>query len=380
MNMPPNLFDPSRYEACRRPLLQAESLPNWCYVSPAFYEREVETIHRRGWHLVGRQDELPNAGDFQVFDLCGESVIVVRAEDGRVYAHANTCRHRGTRLLDGKGACRKIICPYHAWTYDLDGGLFGLKGMEKTQDFRREDNGLLPVRLEEWAGFLFVCFSDESPDLAAWLGNLTEEFAPYDFSRYRLVRRKTYHLDCNWKIYIENAMEDYHTPTVHKSSIGLQETSPLDTVGEWDAIHMEAADPIAVLPEDDTPFEHASGLTGRPAGGTFFTAIYPTTFLAATQDCMWWLQTLPDGPDKCRVIHGACFPENTVRRPDFEEHVWKYYKRWDKSIPEDNDISERQQAGLASAFNRPGRLSVHEPVVHSMANWVLDQVLDPPRS
>ena len=91
---------------------------------------------------------------------------------------------------------------------------------------------------------------------------------------------------------------------------------------------------------------------------------------------MWWLQTLPDGPRRCKVIHGACFPSTTAARDDFEDHVWKYYKRWDRSIPEDNAISERQQAGLESAFSQPGPLSVHEPVVHSMANWVLDRVLD----
>ena len=132
-----------------------------------------------------------------------------------------------------------------------------------------------------------------------------------------------YDLDCNWKLYIENAMEDYHTPTVHRSSIGLQETVPLEGKGQWDSIHMEAEATIAILAEDDTPFPHAEGLSGRPAGGTFFTAIYPTTFFGSTQDCMWWLQTLPDGPRRCKVIHGACFPATTVARDDLDDHVWK---------------------------------------------------------
>jgi phenylpropionate dioxygenase-like ring-hydroxylating dioxygenase large terminal subunit len=248
--------------------------------------------------------------------------------------------------------------------------------MEKSMGFDKGEHGLVPVRLSTWAGFMFVCFAEQTESLGDWLGSLVDKFAPYRLERYRCVRRVAYDLDCNWKLYIENAMEDYHTPTVHRSSIGLQETTPLDTIGQWDSIHMEADDTIAVLPEDSTPFPHADGLTGRPAGSTFFTAVYPTTFFGSTQDCMWWLQTLPDGPRRCRVIHGACFPESTVARPDFGDHVWKYYKRWNRSIPEDNDISERQQAGLESAFSAPGRLSVHEPVVHSMANWVLDRVLD----
>ncbi len=146
--------------------------------------------------------------------------------------------------------------------------------------------------------------------------------------------------------------------------------------GEWDAIFMPAPRTIAVLAEDlASAFPPIAGLDGRPAAGTFFTVIYPSTFFATTQDCMWWLQELPQGPGRTKVVVGSCFPRETVARPDFAEKVEKYYKRWDKSLPEDNAISELQQIGLASRFARPGRLSVHEPVVHRIANWVLDRVL-----
>jgi choline monooxygenase len=104
--------------------------------------------------------------------------------------------------------------------------------------------------------------------------------------------------------------------------------------------------------------------------------IYPCTFFATTQDCMWWLQEFPLGPARTKVVIGSCFPRDTVARPDFAEKVEKYYRRWDKSIPEDNAISELQQAGLNSRFARPGRLSVHEPAIHRIGNWVLDRVLD----
>ena len=93
-------------------------------------------------------------------------------------------------------------------------------------------------------------------------------------------------------------------------------------------------------------------------------------------DCMWWLQSIPFAADRMRVTIGSCFPETTVNRPDFEREVSVYYKRWDKALPEDNYISERQQEGLGSSFCAAGRLSVHEPVVHALDNWVLDRVLD----
>jgi len=370
------LFDPSLYEDVRKPLLQASSLPPWCYTSETFYAREVDRIFMTAWHLAGRLDEIADPGDYLVHDICGESTLVVRGDDDVVRAFANTCRHRGTRLLDGAGSCRAIICPYHAWTYDRQGNLSGLRGMEKTSDFDPAVNGLLPVRLETWCGFMFVCFDEEQSNLKDWLGNLPDEFSTCRWEDMRCTRRKDYDLDCNWKIYVENAMEDYHTATVHRASIGLQECDVMASEGQWDSIWAEAHRTLAVLPEDDVPFPHIEGLTGRNADGAYFTVVYPATFFGSTQDCMWWLQCIPKSANRMRVTIGSCFPESTVARPDFEQAVSVYYKRWDKALPEDNDISERQQQGLHSRYSRPGRLSVHEPIVHALDNWVLDRVLD----
>jgi phenylpropionate dioxygenase-like ring-hydroxylating dioxygenase large terminal subunit len=373
-----DIFDPRHYEGARRPFLEAESLPPWCYTSPAFYEREVERIFAAVWNFVGRADEVAKPGDYLVFDLVGRSVIVLRDRAGGLRAFANTCRHRGTRLLDGSGNCRSIACPYHAWVYDLDGRLISSLGMEETAGFDPAAYGLAPVRLESWDGFLFVNFAAEGASLAAYLGDLPQRFASYRFADMVCVRRKEYDLACNWKLYVENAMEDYHTPTVHRKSIGLQKTLLEEGgTGEWDAIFMPAPETIAVLAEDlPSAFPPIEGLTGKPAGGTFFSVLYPSTFFATTQDCMWWLQEFPMGPGRTKVVVGSCFPRSTVERPDFPEKVQKYYRRWDKSLPEDNAISEAQQAGLVTGMARPGRLSVHEPAVHRIANWVLDRVLD----
>jgi hypothetical protein len=139
---------------------------------------------------------------------------------------------------------------------------------------------------------------------------------------------------------------------------------------------MPAEKTIALLKEDlDSAFPAIPTLDAKTARGTYFAVIYPMTFFATTQDCMWWLQQFPQGATRTKVVIGSCFPRATVARPDFAERVEKYYRRWDKSMPEDNAISERQQAGL-SFLSRPGRLSIHEPVVRDIANWVLDHLLD----
>ena len=373
---PPNMFDPDIYSDVRLPYLDAKTLPPWCYTSDEFFEREVERIFLHTWNFVAREDELPNAGDFLVLDMFGESIIVIRSSAGPINAFVNACPHRGTRILSEQGHCRAMVCPYHGWTFDHNGRLKGARGMEKTHQFDLNEHGLTPIRLERWDGFMFINFDHEAESLHEHLGDITEKFASYNLSDMVCVRRKEYDLKCNWKIFMENAMEDYHTPVVHRSSIGLQDTIPEITRGNWDSIRMESSKSIAVLPGETTPFPHIKGLSGEPASGSYFTVIHPTTFFGSTHDCMWFMQELPLGADRTKLIVGSCFPRETVARDDFDEVVEKYYYRWDSSIPEDNAISERQQAGLTSAFSKQGRLSSHEPIVHYIANWVLDRVLD----
>ena len=373
--LPANLFDSTHYEDVRRPLIEASTLPSWCYTSEAFYQREVEQIFLKQWNFAGRLDEIPDSGDYMSLDFCGESVIVIRGKDDVVRAFANVCRHRSARLLEGRGRCRTIVWPYHSWVYDLDGTLLRMKGMEQTAGFDPAENGLIPLQVESWAGFLFVSFANDVMPLEEHLGDMTEQYASYRFADMLCVRRRSYDLKCNWKLYIENAMEDYHTATVHKDSIGNQDCVPVSTKGQWAAIHLEAADTIAVLTEDNTTLPHIENLSGLAAKGTYFSVIYPGTFFATHQDCMWWLQLLPHAPDRTTVVIGSCFPRSSIAREDFAREVLKYYARWDKALPEDNAISERQQQGLNSRSSRPGRLSYYEPCVHAIANWVLDQTI-----
>ena len=184
--------------------------------------------------------------------MVGKSILLTRDRQGALHAFANFCRHRGTRLADGKGNCKVLTCPYHGWSFAHSGELVGVPGMEQTKGFDRKHWNLLALRLESWAGFLFVNFDREAEPLAAYLGNLPERFASYRFEDFVCVRRKEYDIACNWKVYLENAMEDYHTPVVHKNSIGLQQTTTEQETrrGNWDAIFMPAKRTIAVLPEE----------------------------------------------------------------------------------------------------------------------------------
>lgn len=371
-----NLFDPAHYANVRLPVLEASHLPPWCYTSEAFYQREVERIFMKVWNPIGRADEIPNPGDYFTVDLVGSPAIVLRDRSGRLRAFANTCTHRGTRLLSGKGSCDRVIkCPYHSWVFSLEGNLLATPGMEQTLNFDRSALGLTPIRLETWEGFLFINFDPDSGSLLEYLGDLPEKLGSYRFSEMVCVRRKGYDLACNWKVFVENAMEDYHTATVHRATVGDQKPIYLETRGQWEIAHLPSEKSVATLPGETVGFPRIDGLEPLAAGGTNFVLLYPATMWGCAQDCMWWLELHPEGPARSTLIVGSCFPKDTVARPDFDAVVQKYYYRWDSSIPEDNHISEQQQRGLASPLSRTSRVSSHEVLVHSIANWLLDRVL-----
>ena len=347
--VPDDIFDPALYSDVRKPFLEARTLPRWCYQSEAFYRREIERIFLRTWTFVDRVDAIPAEGDYLNVDTFAGPVLILRDHAGHVRAFANTCRHRGARLLEGRGNCRAIVCPYHSWTYDLDGTLLRALGMEKTSNFHQDQLGLKPIRLEIWGGFIFINFNDDSESLLDYLGDLTLRYESYKFEDMVCTRRTEYTVECNWKLLLENAHEDYHTATVHKASLGAQFSKPLP---------------------------HIADLSEELAGGTFFTCIFPSTQFACVQDCMWWMRLMPKGPTCCRVQFGFCFPKSTVALADFESSVEPYYRRWDMGIEEDNFTGELQQQGLTSALCEPGPLSWKEPKVQAIALWILDRVLD----
>jgi choline monooxygenase len=376
----PDIFSSTIYAGVRRPLEDAETLPPFCYRSEAFFRREVERIFMNAWNFIGRADRIPQPGDYFTLDFVGVPVVVVRDSDGEVRAFANSCRHRGAIVAVGEGNCRAFRCPYHSWAYGLDGQLLSAPEIDKSRNFDFAEYGLVPVRLEMWAGFMFLNFDRAAAPLSDWLGDLPERLASYRFEDMVCVRRKEYLLDCNWKVYVENAMEAYHVPTVHRSTLQRQKgphAQKQPTQGEWIALWKEHEGSRALL-VGDTGFPDIESLEGQAAQGSWYPLIYPSTMFGATRDCMWWLELHPVSASRTKLIVGSSFPKKTVQRNDFSEIVQRYYKRWDTSIPEDNDISNLQQKGLGSPLARPGRLTHLEPLVHDLANWVLDRVLDDP--
>ena len=366
-------FDRSAFANVFKPVEDAESLPPWCYTSRAYSDLEAENLFPRVWNFFGHVDQVAAPGDFLTVDFLGAPLIIVRGADGRIRAFANNCRHRGTPVAEARGNCRAFTCPYHGWVYELDGRLRSAPGMEKTAGFDPADYGLRPLRLEVFGCFMFINFSGDAEPLIDNLGDFPALMGSYDLDNLALVRKEVHEVACNWKVHIENAMEEYHLPMVHRATLNPKEMehSAAPTSENWLDIreHHDAHTRSLLIEDLAHELPHIEGLEGRAARGTNYVCLNPSTMLGMTLDSVWYLELQPQGPDCTRVIHGACFPKKTVARADFEDKVRYYYKRWDTTLAEDNAIAARQQKGLESRFAQPGRFSHLEPLLPRLAQW-----------
>lgn len=195
----------------------ALSLPGWVYRDPEFFAAEAARVLRAAWQVVCHVSDVPAPGDWHSLDYLGESIIVVRGDDHEVRAFANVCRHRGSRLLDGASGCaRRLVCPYHAWTYALDGRLVGLPGRREYPGLQLADHGLVPVELELWQGFVFVRLEAGGPSVAAMMAPYLAEILPYRFSDLRALGRVTLRPRAvNWKNIADNYSDGLHIPVAH---------------------------------------------------------------------------------------------------------------------------------------------------------------------
>ncbi len=360
---------------CSAPIsAEARSLPAAAYTSPEFFQAEMEHVHRRSWFFVGRAEEVPSPGDYRAIDTVAGPVLLVRDLAGELRAFANTCRHRGSRLLEGSGNRRAIVCPYHGWGYRLDGSLAGAPDMEGVKGFRASEQGLVPIRLTLWQGFVFLTLDEDAPPLVEVLGNLPEVFGSHRLEEMVCTWRADLDARCNWKLLVENAMESYHTGYIHATTVGAQKSVDIETAGDWECLQVLDDRSIAVLGNAPPPFPPIEGLSAEARRGTYFSLILPTTQFALSQDAMWWLQVRPLAPDRSILSLGGCFPKGIVARADFEEKARPYYDRWLKVAEEDVGMLEIQQTGLMSALCRPGLLSWREALVERIDRWVMDRI------
>jgi Rieske 2Fe-2S family protein len=332
------------------------------YTSEAVYEEERERLFFRGWVCIGRAEEVPAPGDYLVREVAGESVFVVRNRDGALRAFYNVCAHRGTKLLDEEPACghlgKALKCPYHAWSYDLDGRLLATPNVHEDEEFERDDYPLHPIAVGEHGGFLFVSLADAPQGLDDWLHNSNEtitDFERYRMAELRLGRRLSYDVAANWKIVVENYNECLHCPTIHPE---LVQVIPLFRKGEvWDG---ETRDGGNLMIEGATSFT-ATGTSDLPRfpdlldvdyGMYYGVFQFPNLMVNLHPDSVMAYLVYPNGPGRTTVVSEFYFRPEALALPGFDPSPT--VELWDLISRQDWAVCERAQKGVSSRGFRSG--------------------------
>ncbi|HEY9848997.1 MAG TPA: aromatic ring-hydroxylating dioxygenase subunit alpha [Leptolyngbyaceae cyanobacterium] len=222
-----------------KPVLM-EELPGHCYTDPQFFIEEREKIWYKSWLFVGRQEDLVNPGDYLSCKVGDEPIIVTRTNSGKLQAMYNVCVHRGMRLLEGQGNCKHIICPYHHWSYNLEGKLEGVVYPQCFPNLDKTAIALPQVQVDTWGGFVFVNLDPEAPSLKDYLAGVPQHLERYSHSwqGLRIAHRATYEIAANWKILMENYIDAYHIPMVHGPTLAADFDLPGFIKGSMTGLHI----------------------------------------------------------------------------------------------------------------------------------------------
>jgi Rieske 2Fe-2S family protein len=384
--MPATAGNRTHHEAGTEPAyhLSGTTPPGRLYWDPEVLRTELERFFYRHWLSIGREDQIPSEGDFFTIRVGPESILVARDGKGHVGAFYNLCRHRGTRVAleeGGKGA-HSFVCPYHSWTYSLDGRLTGAPHTKSIEGFDREEYGLWPVRVETWGGFIWVNLEPKGPSLEQELGAFLHRFDRFPLASLKLGGRKVYEVEANWKIIVENFSECYHCAPVHPS---LNRLTPYMT-GDNDAFFHEKghrslfSGGYMEFAKDYTSMTR-TGYTHRPLlPGTnsedrkrvHYYTVFPNMFFSLHPDFLMTHRVWPTSPSHCRIENEFFFAPEAVDRPDFDPS--DAIDLWDEINLQDWTVCALAQQGVASRAWRGGRYSEQETLTADFDQYVTEEL------
>jgi choline monooxygenase len=339
-----NLYNP------HDPLEEAWTIPAPWYFDTRIAELERASVFSNTWQVVGRLDQVSDKGQFLTADLAGEPLVVVRGEDAQLRAFYNVCRHHAAAVVtEAQGCARQFRCPYHGWTYGIDGALKGMVEFEGVCNFDRAKNGLVPIRLDTWENFVFVNLDGRAAPLRDFLGVVPELVAPLDLAnKLRFFDRRVYTLNCNWKVYVDNYLDGgYHVPHAHKGLSSVIEYTKY-TIENFERACLQSS-PLSA----DSSSE--AGVAATRQGRAFYLWIYPNFMINAYEGVMDTNLVLPLAVNRCAVIFDYYFADTSAAA---EARNKESIAVSEKVQDEDMAICDAVQRGLGSRAYNAGRLSV----------------------
>lgn len=328
----------------------AQTLPGWCYTSEGRFREERETVLEQGWHCLGRSDELSDPGDYLTAHVLDEPLIAVRGQDGKVRVLSNICRHRAMPLAQGQGNIKRFLCPYHAWSYRLDGTLLRAPHMDNA-GFDPKSCRLPEFPVFEWNGFIYVSLGAEAKPLEPQLRGLDELIRAYEPETYEIVHSEEEVWRCNWKCLVENFMEGYHLSVVHPAT--LRGYTPTE-LARKSVSGSAFTSYIAHYPDSIPPRgTGAPGLSPAQRHASHLFAVFPAQVVSISANLLVSLMLRPLDADSVAVrwtmsVHPGDRDADLIRQ---RIALWQEVNR------EDREKLELLQKGLRSRHATAGPLA-----------------------
>ena len=371
------LLGPAALAALERPTGSAAGLPRGAFTDTAFLDAEFERLFAATWIYAGAASAIPDPGDALPTTVGAAPVMLVRGRDGAVRGFHNICRHRAAIVVPEP--CRRrssLVCPYHGWTYGLDGSLMrtphiGGMGTHACEGIEPSTLGLKPVRCETWGGLVFANLSGDAPPLADYLRPLIERWGVYDLARFRHAGTIEYTLDCNWKLAIENYLESYHLPWVHPA---LNSYSRLDDHYMFEAGEVAYGQGTTIYAPNlkcGLAFPELSGLDERARAAAEYPLIFPNLMVGLHRDHLFLINTIPLAPDRTLERFELFFVDDAASDGALAPAREETRERWNSVFLEDVAIVESMQRGRRSPAMDGGRFSaVQDTLVHLFERMV----------
>jgi Rieske 2Fe-2S family protein len=334
-----------------------KTLPGHYYKSEEIFSEEIERIFYSRWVCVGQVEQIPKPGDYFTAAVGDESLIIVRDFNGEVRAFYNVCRHRGTRLCTSKEGhfSKDILCPYHAWSYNLDGQLKVAPLMNEVEGFNREDYPLKAVAIATWEGFLFLNLSSSPEPFETAFAPLIDRFSPWQMHTLRVAARIEYDIAANWKLIHENYSECYHCPTIHPE---LAKMSPYRS-GENDLFSGPFLGGFMTMNHTGGSMTKSGNLCSPPLGEVsgenlnrvYYYSIFPNMLLGLHPDFVMVHRLYPQSPSRTYIVCEWLFDSEAIVQPGFDPSDAVDF--WDLTNRQDWEICELTQLGVTSRSYTP---------------------------
>ena len=345
----------------------AKTLPQRFFVSPNIFAEEQEKIFGRCWICLGHESQLARTGDYLVREVAGDSLIILRDQKSVVRVFHNVCRHRGTRLCqEPEGHATAIQCPYHAWTYALDGRLVGAPHMDEVPGFEKGAYGLHAVATGLWEGFIFVSLAQSPVPLEDVFAPLAGKFRPWNLPGLRSARQIRYDVRANWKLIFQNYSECYHCPGVHPA---LARVSPYDSAendlaeGAFLGGFMKIARGASLTMSGEACARPVGEMNAGDDHRVFYYSIFPNLLLSLHPDYVMVHQLWPQSPERTLIDCDWFFHRDAATGADAAAYnPDDAVAFWDLTNKQDWHVCELSQQGIESRAYQPGPYSPRESI------------------